>query len=67
MGRVWLVAATLAHTECALLLSKIDSYLEKKQPNVVMMVDVCYVPNFDLGSCRSFLRRVNCDRIYVLT
>ena len=36
MGRVWLQAATLAHTECALSLVKSGVHLEKNQ---TMLVD----------------------------
>ena len=40
MGRVWLEAATLAHTERVVPLSKIHCDLEKKQPLGVVVVQL---------------------------
>ena len=46
MGRVWLEAATLAHTERAVPLSKTHSLLEKKQP----LASCVYWSNLRAGS-----------------
>ena len=47
MGRVWLVAATLAHTERALLLSRIVDELEKKQTGIETRKSRSLLVNFD--------------------
>ena len=47
MGRVWLQAATLAHTECALSLVNRGGDLEKNDPScaLVVVVRVCVLAN----------------------